>query len=103
MTGSGMDQGDERKRTIDEASKSIGWCQNWWSYRLPGSAQKKPAYCLCGTRRKGGMNLIQALVRNAGTYCVMLRENPISGGPTKGESIDACSRVGPSHSSDEGP
>jgi hypothetical protein len=65
--------------------------------------QGEPAYCLGGTRRKGGMNLIQALARNLGTYCMMLRENPISGGPTKGESIDAYSRGGPSCSSDEGP
>jgi hypothetical protein len=34
-------------------------------------------------------------------HCMMRRENPISGGPTKGESIDAYSRGGPSHSSDE--
>jgi len=32
---------------------------------------------------------------------MMRRENPISGGPTKGESIDAYSRGGPSRSSDE--
>jgi len=49
------------------------------------------------------MNLIQALVWNVGTYCMMRRENPISGGPTKGESIDAYSRGGPSRISDEGP
>jgi hypothetical protein len=47
------------------------------------------------------MNLIQAPVWNVGTYCMMRRENPISGGPTKGESIDAYSRGGPSRSSDE--
>ena len=52
-------------------------------------------------RHKGGVNLIQAFVRNVGTYCMMRRENPISGGPTKGESIDAYSRGGPSRSSDE--
>jgi hypothetical protein len=49
------------------------------------------------------MNLIHALVWNVGTYCVMLRESPISEGPTKGESIDAHSRDGPSRSSDEVP
>jgi hypothetical protein len=47
------------------------------------------------------LNLNQALVWNVGTYCMMRRENPISGGPTKGESIDAYSRGGPSRSSDE--
>ena len=40
------------------------------------------------------MTLIQAPVWNVGTYCMMRRENPISGGPTKGESIDAYSRGG---------
>jgi len=44
------------------------------------------------------MNLIQAFVWNVGTYCMMRRENPISGGPTKGESIDAYRRGGPSRS-----
>ena len=34
---------------------------------------------------------------------MMLRENPISGSPTKGESTDACEGVGPSNSSDEVP
>ena len=73
------------------------------AFITPGGVQGEPAYCLGGVRRRGGMNLNQALVWNGGTYCMMRRENPISGGPTKGESIDACSRVGPSHSSDEGP
>jgi len=49
------------------------------------------------------MTLMQALVCNVGTYCMMRRENPISGGSTKGESIDAYSRGGLSHSTDEGP
>ena len=81
---------------------------NWVTSKLealitPGQAQEEPAYCLGGVRRKGGMNLNQALVWNGGTYCMMRRENPISGGPTKGESIDAYSRGGPSRISDEGP
>ena len=29
---------------------------------------------------------------------MMLRKNPISGSPTKGESTDACEGVGPSNS-----
>jgi len=35
-TVSGMDQGDERKRTIDEVSKYQGWRQNWGACRSPG-------------------------------------------------------------------
>jgi len=47
------------------------------------------------------MSLILAFVWNVGTCCMMLRENPISGGPMKGESIDAYSRGGSSCSSEE--
>jgi len=53
----GMVQRDERKRTTDEVSKQKGWHPNWVSYLVPGSAQREPAYCLCGARYKGGMNL----------------------------------------------
>jgi len=35
-TVSGMDQGDERKRTIDEVSKYQGRRQNWGACRTPG-------------------------------------------------------------------
>jgi hypothetical protein len=47
------------------------------------------------------MSLVQAFVWNVGTLHVMLRENPISGSPTKGESIDAHEGGGSSRSSDE--
>jgi hypothetical protein len=43
-----------------------------------GIVQGKPVYCLNGVRHIGGMKLIQALVWNAGTLHLMLRENPIS-------------------------
>ena len=33
----------------------------------PGQTQGEPVYCLGGVRHKGGVNLIQALVRNVGT------------------------------------
>jgi len=32
----GEDHGDERKRTADEVSKIMRWCQNWGSYVVPG-------------------------------------------------------------------
>ncbi|MBW2450659.1 MAG: hypothetical protein JRE92_09590 [Deltaproteobacteria bacterium] len=35
-TVSGEDQGDERKRTIDEVSKNLGWRQNWSASRSSG-------------------------------------------------------------------
>ena len=47
--------------------------------KTPGGVPGEPAYCLDGARHIGGVNLNQARVRNVGTCCVMLRENPISG------------------------
>ena len=65
-TGSGEDQGDERKRTTDEVSKTEMTLKRVAS-RTPGSVQEKPAYCLSGVRHKDGVTLIQARVRNVGT------------------------------------
>ena len=63
---SGEDQGDERKRTIDEVSK-IGMTSKRVASRTPGLVQGKPAYCLSGVRHKDGVTLTQALVWNVGT------------------------------------
>ena len=63
---SGEDQGDERKRTIDEVSKTEVTSKRVAS-RTPGLVQGKPAYCLSGVRHKDGVTLIQALVWNVGT------------------------------------
>jgi len=63
---SGEDQGDERKRTIDEVSKTEMTSKRVAS-RTPGSVQGKPAYCLNGVRHKDGVTLTQALVWNVGT------------------------------------
>ncbi len=32
----GEDHGDERKRTTDQVSKIMRWCQNWGSFVVPG-------------------------------------------------------------------
>ncbi len=63
---SGGDQGDERKRTIDEVSK-IEMTSKRVASRTPGLVQGRPVYCLSGVRHKDGVTLIQALVRNVGT------------------------------------
>ena len=63
---SGEDQGDERKRTIDEVSK-IEMTSKLVASRTPGSTQGIPVYCLSGVRHKDGVTLIQALVWNGGT------------------------------------
>jgi hypothetical protein len=57
MALSGMDQGDERKRTTDEVSKTIRRRQNWGPFTLPGKVQRKPVYGLDGVRHAGGVNL----------------------------------------------
>ena len=63
---SGEDQGDERKRTIEEVSK-IEMTSKLVASRTPGSAQGKPVDCLSGVRHKDGVTLIQTLVWNVGT------------------------------------
>jgi hypothetical protein len=63
---SGEDQGDERKRTIDEVSK-IEMTSKLVASRTPGSTQGIPVYCLSGVRHKDGVTLIQAFVWNVGT------------------------------------
>jgi hypothetical protein len=66
-TVSGEVQGDERKRTTDEVSKTKGRCRNWRHTPLQDKSRGEPVYCLGGVRHKGGVNLNQALVWNAGT------------------------------------
>ena len=65
--GSGGNQGDERKRTIDEVSKSQDVVKTGDTSRSSGVARRIPAYCPAGVRHKDGMTLIQAFVRNVGT------------------------------------
>ena len=66
-TVSGEIQGDERKRTTDEVSKTKRRCRNWRRTLLQDKSRGEPVYCLGGVRHKGGVNLNQALVWNAGT------------------------------------
>lgn len=67
LKGSGENQGDERKRTIDEVSKSGDVVKTGDSSRSSGGARRRPAYCPGGVRHKDGMTLIQAFARNVGT------------------------------------
>ncbi len=62
-----MSQEDERKRTTDEASKAKGRHQNQAPIVGLGAVKAIPAYGLDDDRRKGGVSLAQALVRNVGT------------------------------------
>jgi len=62
LKGSGKDQGDERKRTIDEVSKSEDVVKTGDSSRSSGRARRRPAYSPGGNWHKDGMNLIQGFV-----------------------------------------
>ena len=97
---SGEDQGDERKRTIDEVSK-IEMTSKLVASRTPGSAQGKPVGCLSGVRHKGGVNLNQTLVWNVGTCCPDDKGETQVRGPHEGESTDAGHRGGITRSSGE--
>ena len=66
-TMSGEVQGDERKRTTDEVSKTIKRRRNWGPFTTPGKIQRKPVYRLGDVRHAGGVNLKLALVWNVGT------------------------------------
>ena len=63
-------------------------------------AQKKPAYCLGGLRQRGGVTLIQALVRNVGNCALMIREK-LEQSDCEGESTEAKHSDGLTCSSDE--
>jgi len=67
-----------------------------------GRAHQEPAYGVSDVRRKGGVSLIQASVRNVGTCRSDVKGEPQVGGPHKRESTDAEHRGGVTRSSDEG-
>lgn len=67
-----------------------------------GEAHQEPAYGVGGVRRKGGVSLGQASVRNVGTCGSDVKGEPQVGGPHKRESTDAGHRGGVTRSSEEG-
>jgi hypothetical protein len=67
-TMSGEIQGDERKRTTDEVSKtSTADVKIGRLTLLQDKSRGEPVYCLGGVRHRGGVPLNQASVWNAGT------------------------------------
>jgi hypothetical protein len=66
-SASGVDQEDERERTTAEVSKLVddirteGWSCPW------EKSWEIPVYCPDGVRRVGGVSLVRASARNAGT------------------------------------
>jgi hypothetical protein len=79
----GADQRDERKRTADEVSKEIQMTSKLVAFFTSGLVQGKPVYCLNGVRHKGGMNLIQAFVRNVGNCRPDAKGRNSSGSPMR--------------------
>lgn len=65
-SGVGVVWRDERKRTTDDASKSRNRCRNQVRVVSLGPACGLPECCAGGIRRKGGMNLVRALMWNCG-------------------------------------
>jgi hypothetical protein len=66
--GSGEVQGDECKRTTDEASKTSTDDVNTGRLALfQDKSGREPVYCLGDSRHKGGVNLNQVFVWNVGT------------------------------------
>jgi hypothetical protein len=96
-------QGDERKQTADEVSKTIRRRQNWGPFTLPGKVQRKPVYCLGGVRHAGGVNLNQAFVWNVGTCRPDVKGETQVGSTHEGKSTDAGHGGGPTRISVEVP
>lgn len=70
-----MDGGDERKRTVEDASLlPQGAVKTGVDYWFRDQVGTKPAYGPNGSRCIGGMNSIRALVRNVRTSLRMQRE-----------------------------
>jgi len=67
VSASGVDQEDERERTTVEVSKSFRWHQNRGLILSSGGVWEIPVYCPGGVRRVGGVSLVWASARNAGT------------------------------------
>src|SRR6516162_10187909 len=70
-----MDKGDERKRSFG-GSVEINFRrhQNRGFHAVLGMAWQVPTYWSCGVRRREGMTLIRAFVRNLRTWLAMVRE-----------------------------
>ena len=65
-----------------------------------GQVQRKTAYCLNGNRGKGGVNLIQAQIRNMRTSMLMVTEKP-QVKDLRGRNTEAVCWGGTAYSSDE--
>jgi hypothetical protein len=82
--------------------KRIGDVKTGGSFVNPGGVRGIPVYCPYGVRHGGGVTLLWALVRNAGTCRSAAKGEAQVGGSHKGESTDVEHRGGAACSRAEG-
>ena len=85
------------RRSVDNCNR----CQNRGLVNAPGQVRQKPEFRSGGIRHRGGVTIVQALVRNLGICASMLRER-LKRRPRKSLSTDAKYRGGVMRSSEEG-
>jgi hypothetical protein len=98
---SGVCQGDERKRTVDDVSKRSRCCQNRASPVGPGGVCRRPENCAGGNRYIGGMILAQASLWNVGTCMFDVKETQSKRNKAARANTDATRRGGAVRSSAE--
>ena len=69
--------------------KRLGDVKTGGSFVIPGGVREEPVYCSHGVRHGGGVTLLWALVRNAGTCRSAAKGEPQVGNPHERESADA--------------
>lgn len=84
------------RRSVDNCNR----CQNQGLDNALGQVRQQPEFWSGGIRHRGGVTIIQALVRNLGICASMLREL-LKRRPRKSVSTDAKYRGGVMHSSEE--
>ena len=91
------------ERGIDVSHETVRY---WWNRFGPifaAEIRHKRARHLRGWPHKGGVTLVQALVRNVETCRPDAKGDIQAGGPCEDQSTDAGHRGGATRSSDEGP
>jgi len=74
--------------------KRIGDVKTGGSFVNPGGVREEPVYCPHGVRHRGGVTLLWAPVRNAGTCRFAAKGEVQVGGLYQDESTDAEHRGG---------
>jgi len=83
--------------------KRIGDVKTGGSFVNPGGVREEPVYCPHGVRHGGGVTLLWAPVRNAGTCRFAAKGEAQVGSPHKSKSTETEHRGGGVRSRAEGP